>query len=127
MLPLEHSAILLTYIKQLLVLKTYFGLLFEWPLKTGFTVLINGIPQVDWMQLGRSVVHRNIQHDTGLYEPFFRSIKHVGLAGENLSSGFATNKGADQPAHPHRLISAFVIPFLKSIISKLASCEIFIF
>ena len=79
MLPLEHSAILLTCIKQLLVLKTNFGLLFEWPLKTGFTVLINGIPQVDWMQLGRSVVHRNIQHDTGLYEPFFCSIKHVGL------------------------------------------------
>ena len=23
--------------------------------------------------------------------------------------GFANNKGADQPAHPHRLISAFVI------------------
>ena len=33
MLPLEHSAILLTCIKQLSVLKTYFGLLFEWPLK----------------------------------------------------------------------------------------------
>ena len=28
---------------------------------------------------------------------------------ENLSSGFANNKGADQPAHPGRLINAFVI------------------
>ena len=39
MLPLEHSAILLTCIKRQSVLKTYFCVLFEWPLKTGFTVL----------------------------------------------------------------------------------------
>ena len=38
MIPLEHSAILLTCIKWYLVLKTSFGLLFKWPLKTGFTV-----------------------------------------------------------------------------------------
>ena len=46
---------------------------------------------------------------------------------ENLSSGFASNKSADQPAHLCRLISAFVIPFLESIMSKLASSEISIF
>ena len=40
MLPLEHSAILLTCIKRYLVLKTNFGILFKWPLKTGFTVFI---------------------------------------------------------------------------------------
>ena len=39
MLPLEHSAILLTCIKLSSVLKVNFGILFEWPLKTGFTVL----------------------------------------------------------------------------------------
>ena len=33
--------------------------------------------------------------------------------------GFATNRGADQPAHPRSLISAFVIRCLESIISKL--------
>ena len=38
--------------------------------------------------------------------------------------GFANKKGADQPAHPRSLISAFVIRFLKSIISKLATSEI---
>ena len=38
--------------------------------------------------------------------------------------GFANNKGADQPAHPRRLISTFVIRLLESIISKLASSEI---
>ena len=41
--------------------------------------------------------------------------------------GFANNTGADQPAHPHSLISAFVIPFLKHIICKLATGEISIF
>ena len=40
---------------------------------------------------------------------------------------FANNKGADQPGHPDRLISTFVIPFLESIISKLATGEIPIF
>ena len=34
---------------------------------------------------------------------------------------------ADQPAHSHRLISAFVIRLLASMISKLASSEISIF
>ena len=32
--------------------------------------------------------------------------------------GFANNKGADQPAHPRSLISAFVIRLLESIISR---------
>ena len=37
------------------------------------------------------------------------------------------NKGADQPAHPRSLISAFVIRLLKSIISRLDTREISIF
>ena len=37
---------------------------------------------------------------------------------------FANNNGADQPAHPRGLISAFVIRFLESIISKPATSEI---
>ena len=47
--------------------------------------------------------------------------------GENLSSEVANNKGADQPEHWHNLISAFVIRFLESSISKLAVREISIF
>ena len=43
---------------------------------------------------------------------------------ENLSSGFANNAGADQPAHPRSLISAFVIRFLERIICILATGEI---
>ena len=46
---------------------------------------------------------------------------------ENLSLGFANNKGADQPAHPGSLISVFVICFLESTICKLATGEISIF
>ena len=39
----------------------------------------------------------------------------------------AYNKGADQPAHPRSLISAFVIRFSERIISKLATYESSIF
>ena len=46
---------------------------------------------------------------------------------ENLSSGFANNTGADQPAHPRRLISAFVIRLSRSIMSRIATSEISIF
>ena len=41
--------------------------------------------------------------------------------------GFAINTGADQPAHPRSLISAFVIRFLDSFICKHATGEISIF
>ena len=40
---------------------------------------------------------------------------------------FETNKGADQPAHPRSLISAFIVRTLESNISKLATDEISIF
>ena len=40
------------------------------------------------------------------------------------SGGFVNNKGTEQPAHLRRLISAFVIRFMESIISKLATSEI---
>ena len=46
---------------------------------------------------------------------------------ENLSSGFANNTGADQPAHPRSRISAFVIRLLQNIICQLATDEILIF
>ena len=41
--------------------------------------------------------------------------------------GVANNKGADQPAHLRRLINAFVISSLLSILSRLATSEISIF
>ena len=40
MLPLEHSAILSTCIKRTSVFKTFVLFIFEWPLKTGFTVCV---------------------------------------------------------------------------------------
>ena len=38
MLPLEHSAILSTFIKLLSGIMIFVLTIFEWPLKTGFTV-----------------------------------------------------------------------------------------
>ena len=53
---------------------------------------------------------------------------YMGLdAKKPVFGGFSNNKGADQPAHPRSLISTFVIHFLESIISKLATCKISIF
>ena len=49
------------------------------------------------------------------------------LMPENLSSEFANNKGADQTAHPHSLISAFVIRYLESNIYTQAASAISIF
>ena len=40
---------------------------------------------------------------------------------EDLSSGFENNKGTDQPAHPHSLISIFIFPLFKIIIYRLAT------
>ena len=46
---------------------------------------------------------------------------------ENLSSGFANNKGADQPTHPRSLVSDFVNRLLENIISRLTTIEISFF
>ena len=43
---------------------------------------------------------------------------------ENLLMPYATNKGADQPAHPRSLISSFVVRRLSSIISLVSIFEI---
>ena len=43
---------------------------------------------------------------------------------ENLFLPYANNKGADQPAHPRSLISAFVVRYLDSIICILATSKI---
>ena len=52
---------------------------------------------------------------------------NLALSRENLSSGFANNTGADQPAHPRSLISAFVVRYLESTICKLATGTISFF
>ena len=45
------------------------------------------------------------------------------FGGKQTTKGQAGNKGADQPAHPRRLISTFVIQLMESIVSKLATGE----
>ena len=44
--PKEHSAIFLTFIKLPIVFKTFVLSIFEWLLKTGFTVLCNHTTQI---------------------------------------------------------------------------------
>ena len=43
---------------------------------------------------------------------------------ENLFMQYANNKGADQPAHPRSLISAFIVHCLDGIICLVAISEI---
>ena len=43
---------------------------------------------------------------------------------QNLFMPYTNNKGADQPAHPHSLISTFVVRYLDSIISLVSISEI---
>ena len=52
---------------------------------------------------------------------------YLGLLVKTCLRGFANNTSADQSGHLPRLINAFVIRFLESIISKLVSSEISIF
>ena len=52
-------------------------------------------------------------------------IDNMGLiARKPAFGGFANNKGADKPARPRSLISAFVIRLLESTISRLATSKI---
>ena len=46
------------------------------------------------------------------------------MSWENLFMLYANNKGADQPAHPHSLISTFFVRCLDSIIPVLAKSKI---
>ena len=52
MLQGEHSAILSTFIKLLFVFNTFVLSIFEWPFKTGFTVLCFFPFQVDIFSFG---------------------------------------------------------------------------
>ena len=55
----------------------------------------------------------------------FNSIFIIGaVAGVDLSAGLANSKCSDQLAHPRRLISAFAIRFLESIMFKLSTSKI---
>ena len=70
---LEHSAILLTFVKLSFVMKTNFGLLFEWRLKTAFTVL-KDFHVFSHNRLG--MVHCIYQKITGLSFPIKMEFIH---------------------------------------------------
>ena len=52
-----------------------------------------------------------------MYRAFMFEPRRQTQRGEKLQTASANNKGADQPAHPRRLINAFVVRYLKSIIT----------
>ena len=72
----------------------------------------------------------NMHEDIIFFHIVFREIRNTlfGPQGEKTClRGFANKTDADQPAHPHSLISTFVIHFVESITCKLAKGEISIF
>ena len=80
MLQGEHSAILLTFIKLQFVIKIFVLFIFEWPFRTGFTVLN---------------VFFSYQNDCAC---------EMGLdARKSYFFLHANNKDADQPAQPNIL------------------------
>ena len=62
-----------------------------------------------------------------LLDQFLKDMRYGPRREKTCLRGFANNTGADQPALPRSLISAFVILFLESIISRLPTSEISIF
>ena len=86
--PLEHSVILLTCIKRLLVLKNYFCFLFEWPLKTGFTVyLYRADLSFHWPSVKRSPV-------CALGQIWYKSLEYIALKGTTFLKYFWVLKNA---------------------------------
>ena len=59
MLPLEHSAVLLTFIKLPFVIKSFVLSIFEWLFYTGFTV-INQTVELDCLKLPDYSIHVSI-------------------------------------------------------------------
>ena len=60
-----------------------------------------------------SIFHFVSQNQNPLGTPELLSTLIWASTRENLPAGFANNKGADQPAHRRRLVSAFVIRFFE--------------
>ena len=80
------------------------------------------LPHVDF-----NMKHRFLWYDTVMVIGIDHSCESTVYARKPVYGGLRTTKGADQPAHPHSLISAFVIRFLENFICKLATGEISIF
>ena len=87
-------------------------------------MIIFSVIMPDWHSAAPCLWHIECAQKCPIRKLFYRAFlpchKWV-LTGENLSSGFSNNKGTYQPVYPCSLISAFIIRFLQSMISKLAS------
>ena len=84
----------------------------------GFCAWIKGYCRFSACKLGFSKVCICIHHAQKLQPETFT--EGTNMTSVYFSSGLVNNKGADQPAHPHSLISAFVFRYFESIISRLS-------
>ena len=101
MLQWEHSAILLTFIKLPFVIKTFVLSIFDWPLKTGFTVHVFEFAVVGVLR----ILNRITKH-------FFYFSKPEQSLEDNL---FSWNQKYIVHVHAgfgHKLLNAFIIVLL---------------
>ena len=77
MLPLEHSAILLTFIKLPFAFKIFVLSIFEWLLKTGFTIFIsiNGATIIDLSQHMRFWYNIALSSNEGFHDKII--LEHI--------------------------------------------------
>ena len=91
----------------------------------GWLVEVGGIKNTYLFCIGKGSFY-----GTGIYivrkTPDASNISYFNLCRvlRNLFLPYANNKGADQPAHSHSLISTFIVCYLHSIIPSLAKTEI---
>ena len=77
--------------------------------------------QDSWLSLSNPATCRQKGHEEVL---LCTRDSYWAMSWENLFMPYANNKGADQPAHPHSLISTFVVRCLDNIISQVSISEI---
>ena len=68
MLQGEHSALLSTFIKLPFVFKTFVLSMFEWPLKTGFTVLPFGIVYIPYGLINAPLKFVYVPFNLGVFQ-----------------------------------------------------------
>ena len=80
------------------------------------------LKEINWSATSRIRLSHMWPHKAWIYSEDWQII--WAMSWENLFMPYANNKGADQPAHPHSLISACVIHCPDNIILLLAIVEI---
>ena len=80
--PREHSAIFLTFIRLPFVFKTFVLSIFEWPLKTGFTVdysqsTVASMDSIGYQRMEADEGVNNNCLELILYPPLLQAVIHI--------------------------------------------------